>query len=936
MLSHTRASRLCRRCHNDLVVLYERGFCGPAAATRPLPPRLSSKAQNTRNARYLSQAALRRQHLPRDKSLGTQNKQDHSGTTDTEVVNDQLEALHELEKLLGRPIEDAIEEDQLNVDHVEDEGLTAGEPEMVVEAADNPIAMLRETGASEETIAREVRMIFGERLPEGLLEEGELKIYKRLYGEPAQDIEEEIELLVDEAEAVGEIGDPPPQALLDRHGEEVEYRAASETDALAQEPAVEDLTEVGGVDLPDRRGITVDQQADAKLRAKDIAQSLGGDVVDEDVDSELYEEGDVEETEERSHPMTALGKFATSPRTVFMPQEGFVRPVERIMGNFSNKHLKEMCERTFGGPGLPDSPLTPRSGQTRQQLPLPLEAAQHQMGEMEANAFVTSIMPPTLAAIASVLVETRKRLGSSWLAELLAKEGGPRVLDAGAGGAGIIAWREIVQAHWASLHTSDRNAPPPPASKAVVLTGSEKLRHRAADMLDNTTFIPRLPDYVHARDMPTLEDNRQVQPRKQFDVIIAPHTLFGLKEEWMRKQQVQNLWSLLNPNGGVLILIEKGVPRGFEAIAGARELLLERYIASPEGRKTKYDNTILDEDTVHNKVTGMILAPCTNHEECPMYKIPGASRGRKDFCSFQQRYIRPAFLQRVLGAKDRNHDDVDFSYISVIKGKDLRSKHLTTWSTLQDPTSAPSLASTLSQSEQPEPYQTWMDMSQRGFSDFTPSAVASASPASQPATSFEYPDGLTRPSLPALHHLPRIVYPPLKRRGHVTMDLCTPAGQIERWTIPKSFSRQAYRDARKSRWGDLWALGAKTRTARNLRLGGPGTKEGMRSRGRENRIQDHAMALRERMEEERLADMEEQRDLERTLSDADDGDEDDQVDDALREWEDEYERDRKRYKGKKGGAFEKFGKASKEAKRTQKQELQDSIGRERQDRDVLE
>lgn len=62
--------------------------------------------------------------------------------------------------------------------------------------------------------------------------------------------------------------------------------------------------------------------------------------------------------------------------------------------------------------------------------------------------------------------------------------------------------------------------------------------------------------------------------------------------------------------------------------------------------------------------------------------------------------------------------------------------------------------------------------------------------------------------------LPRAVLPPLKRRGHVILDLCTPAGTLERWTVPRSFSRQAFRDARKSSWGDLWALGAKTTVPR--------------------------------------------------------------------------------------------------------------------------
>jgi hypothetical protein len=81
--------------------------------------------------------------------------------------------------------------------------------------------------------------------------------------------------------------------------------------------------------------------------------------------------------------------------------------------------------------------------------------------------------------------------------------------------------------------------------------------------------------------------------------------------------------------------------------------------------------------------------------------------------------------------------------------------------------------------------------------------------------------------------LPRAVYPPMKRRGHVIFDFCTPAGKIERWTVPRSWSRQAYKDARKAQWGDLWALGAKTRIPRNLALGdkhGDGKKERLAKR----------------------------------------------------------------------------------------------------------
>lgn len=68
---------------------------------------------------------------------------------------------------------------------------------------------------------------------------------------------------------------------------------------------------------------------------------------------------------------------------------------------------------------------------------------------------------------------------------------------------------------------------------------------------------------------------------------------------------------------------------------------------------------------------------------------------------------------------------------------------------------------------------------------------------------------------------PRLVYPPLKRSGHVVMDTCHPSGtsfadytsrhaesfppgSIVRLTVAKSDTKQVYHDARKSSWGDLF------------------------------------------------------------------------------------------------------------------------------------
>lgn len=755
----------------------------------------------------------------------------HSQENPDLVLEDELLAIQdaaiaELEAKLGKPLQKAIEEDQLAetlLAGTSYNDISAEDEYTLIEEAESPLASLRAAGSPPEDVVREARNIFGDYLPQDVLSQEELALYRRLYGDPLPEFDEETEALLAEAEDV-DSDSIPENVLLSADGEELPYQLES---------AAEVESNIHGKYI-------VQNDLGPAAHMEEIAKAVQGDLVDEETYEYEPDEDELESDDTRSHPLTKIGKFATYPRTTFFPRSAFVQPIEEVMSNFSNRQLKEMCERTFGGPGLPDSPLTPRSGRSRQQVPIPLEAGQNVMGQMEANAFMTAVMPPTYASISAVLTETRKRLGSSWLNRLLAKPGGPRVLDAGSGGAGILAWRDVVQAHWQTLHSSDQRPPPAPESKSVVLTGSDALRHRCMKMLENTTFIPRLPDYISTRQTPTLEDDRPAQQRKQFDLIVASHSLFALKEEWERKLHVQNLWSLLNNDGGVLIFVEKGIPRGFETIAAAREMLLERYILNPGGQEGSLSKTAADvdapDDEVYQKTRGMIIAPCTNHTRCPLYRTPGISRGRKDICSFQQRYIRPPFLQRVLGAKDRNHDDVDFSYLAVMKGEDLRTRSFSTWEHVADPLSATDMI------------------------DETSAAEKQKSAVDEIQSGFEYTDPTwsDTPAPPPTHILPRIINQPLKRQAHVTIDLCTPTGEIRRWTIPKSFSRQAYRDARKARWGDLWALGAKTNISRNLKTG-VSEKDFQASGGKMSGPMGKARSRKERLEmqAERILEAEE-------------------------------------------------------------------------------
>jgi hypothetical protein len=62
----------------------------------------------------------------------------------------------------------------------------------------------------------------------------------------------------------------------------------------------------------------------------------------------------------------------------------------------------------------------------------------------------------------------------------------------------------------------------------------------------------------------------------------------------------------------------------------------------------------------------------------------------------------------------------------------------------------------------------------------------------------------------------RVIRQPMKRKGHVVFELCTPEGEIERATVAKShgrpelIGRDGYKYARKLRWGDLWPFANRT------------------------------------------------------------------------------------------------------------------------------
>lgn len=687
-----------------------------------------------------------------------------------------------------------------------------------IDTSSKPTGIENET----ETFVRQTRQTFGDSLPKNYLSKEEYIVYKRLYGPPIRETTaEDLELLPDHQDlSVPNVQSVLFKQNLDGSLEKVDYDPLSVTsndqctentavtaiEGTGTHQAIEDDENIHYI-ARNQREINVIKHLKNEMRASIKQPLTNAEAFQTDFGVEEEQQDDTEqevmETENnniedlyissdasRTHPHTIAGRSGLSPSTLFLPQKIFIAPITELLSRTKSKHLQLAAEKSLGGKGLPFSVSVPASMKHLPQKEIGLDALQHRMSEIEADVFMSTIMPGAYASIISTIVEVRKRLGQSWLRELMFKDGeGPRILDAGAGGAGIIAWKKIMDAELDMMKDEGilKNEYATIGKSSTVI-GSDTLRHRISKILENTSFLPRLPDYVHASQEEQNVGGESNQGRKIYDIVIAPYTLLSQREHYKRKIMVKNLWTLTNPKGGILIIIEKGLPRGFEAVADARSLILDSFIASPGSRFVEND---LDSPESHGamsseKEEGMIIAPCTNHLKCPLYLNSGLSSGRKDFCHFPQRFIRPPFLQKILGAKSRNHEDIKFSYVAFRRGVD--SRKASDKLLMGDEATIQSFEGyedhDLPETHQDEDYIK---------SDVTFSTLS----------------------------LPRVILSPLKRHGHVVLDVCTPSGQLERWTIPKSFSKVAYRDARKSRWGDLWALGAKTRVDKNVRPGRP-------------------------------------------------------------------------------------------------------------------
>ncbi|CAH0040111.1 unnamed protein product [Clonostachys solani] len=677
-----------------------------------------------------------------------------------------------------------------------------------------------ESSHAIEQVVRDAKQRFRDTLPKNYLNDEEYALYVRLYGPPLRETDpedvgihmhadmglpetsgksqpdneatllrevegryEEVAYHIPPKEAAGEDQSATQAEETNLEPEETRPAALEPQELMEKSPTYVESVARSQRELDALQKLVQQFEETRKEQREADAQTLLDEVEVENLERveevswPAKEETAAEEEEygygsarQRYHPLTEAGRFHGNPIELLLPQEELVQPITDLLKRTHVDHVREAAESVYGGPGLPLSPEMVLKRRSGHMGGVGLLADQHHMTEIEADAFLAGFMPAAFASILATVREVRKRLGSDWIQSKLKNKGeGLSVLDAGAGGAGLLAWEQVLNAEWDLLiDKGEVRGHQPPGRKTVIAT-SERLRNRLKTFLHDTTFLPRMPDYEHSGEMrgPRLDGGSQQQPRKSYDVIISSHLFLREKESHRRQAILNNLWHLLKKDGGVLIIIEKAHPRGFEAVAHARDTILNQFLLTPSG-----ESRIAPEDfnpTWHREPEpGHVIAPCTNQGTCPMYPEPGKSVGRKDFCHFSQRFVRPSFYNQMLRKKVDNRGEAEFSYVAVQRGV---ARH-----------------GALSGKEATELAKTGYEKSE------------------------EQPD---------MQSLPRLILPAIKRKGHVSMDVCTPEGTIERWTVPKSFSKLAYRDARKSRWGDLWALGAKSHTRKEVKAGVP-------------------------------------------------------------------------------------------------------------------
>ena len=288
--------------------------------------------------------------------------------------------------------------------------------------------------------------------------------------------------------------------------------------------------------------------------------------------------------------------------------------------------------------------------------------------------------------------------------------------------------------------------------------------------------------------------------------LSGANKTFGMRKVDLLARQ---LWDK-TADGGVLVIVEPGTPRGSKLVRRVRQLVLdyeERNARNAEKKMNAAPNSV--------KSNAHVVAPCQHDKKCPMSVANEKKSTSQMWCHFSQRVERTATHRLMLArGKGRTYQDERFSYVAIQKLPRDQAEELAESKALRileeennadvdaffASESLPSSDDDYNDEEEEEEEEEEEDESEEDeyedtfiFDESTKSKARAVAMASQPLWS-------------------RVVRPPIKRRGHVVIETCEPNGKLEKRTVAKShgtvfgIGRDGYRRARKTKLGDLFSF----------------------------------------------------------------------------------------------------------------------------------
>ncbi|GAB5356513.1 hypothetical protein AAMO2058_000296100 [Amorphochlora amoebiformis] len=257
----------------------------------------------------------------------------------------------------------------------------------------------------------------------------------------------------------------------------------------------------------------------------------------------------------------------------------------------------------------------------------------------------------------------------------------------------------------------------------------------------------------------------QVPPRSKYDLVVSVDHFQSLTSR-TRKALAQRLYDATN-DSGILVIAVHG-RKNFETINQVREALLQ-VVKQEKEKKNEVDGST-------EKPTPRIIAPCPHMEQCPMQGERygchfGLRMPQLDFPSMsEQAKVQPnsLFGRNILGS---------YSFVAFHKNPPIELK--------------------------PE-----VEVENQTFeTNYTEVVSAASIPEADRIEQKTQEDERIRKRKAALQVIEgeegRLVAAPLKKGGHVILEMCTAEGSYVRATIGKS-AGSAYKAAKAKSWGDRW------------------------------------------------------------------------------------------------------------------------------------